>query len=579
MEQPSFPTLPRAEQYPLDRSRYLHVVSFFGGIFLNVLWWEVVLQTILGSQFAERGRAERLHRYARRFRALAVQMGGVMIKLGQFISTRVDVIPPEIVAELAGLQDEVPPEDLADMLAVIEEELGRPADQVYAEFDTEVQAAASLGQVYRARLASGERVAVKVQRPGIERLVATDLQALQVVARWVMAWPVVRRRADVPALLDEFAETLWEEVDYVQEASNAERFQALFADDVGVYIPAIYPECSTRRVLTMEDVTSIKIMDLDAIDAAGVDRAVAARRLLDLYLQMIFEFGFFHADPHPGNLFIYPLPEEAVERMYSDPPDHDGRPFYIVFVDFGMVGRISDRVMDGLREALIALGTRDSTRLLNAYQMLGVLLPSADLARIEEADAEVLDLIWGKTVPEIAQMPREEMRALVSHYGDLLYEMPFQVPQDFIYLARAVSILSGICTLLDPDFNPWAQMARYAQRIVAREARMSIQDLAREALSVGSRALTLPQQTSNVLTRLERGDLTVRVNPDEKMRTELLMLQSAVTGLTRSVIAAALLIAGALLYSSGAVPLGIAASALSGVAWLTVVFRRRPKRD
>src|SRR5690554_943218 len=224
------------ERHNLDRGRYRRVVFTFGLMFLNVLWWEVVLRAVAGPRLVARGRSQRIRRYARRFRRLAVGMGGVLIKLGQFVSARVDVMPPEIVEELAGLQDEVPPEPIDVMMQVIEAELGEPAAILYDEFDTQVQAAASLGQVYRARLADGSRVAVKIQRPGIERLVATDLRALQVVAGWAMLWPVVRKRADVPALLDEFAATLWQELDYESEADHARRFRELFADDVRVYI-------------------------------------------------------------------------------------------------------------------------------------------------------------------------------------------------------------------------------------------------------------------------------------------------------------------------------------------------------
>lgn len=573
------PTRPRSESYKLDRGRYRRVVFFFAGVFINVIWWEMVVRTVLGEKAVARGRSKRIRRIARRFRQLAVRMGGVMIKLGQFVSTRFDVMPPEIVEELAGLQDEVPPEDLDQMLGVIEDELGQPVEDVFSEFDTTVQAAASLGQVYRARLANGARVAVKVQRPGIERLVATDLEALRVVAGWAMRWSVIRRRADVPALLEEFAATLWEEVNYEMEADNAERFKALFADDLRVYIPRIYPEYSSLRVLTMEDVTSIKIMNLEAIDEAGVSRPVAARRLLDIYLKMIFEFGFFHADPHPGNLFIYPLPDEAITQMYGgNPPNHNGRPFYIVFVDFGMVGHITDRVMAGLREALIAVGTRDSQRLLNAYKMLGVLLPSADLERIDEMGSEVLDMMWGKSIPEVAQMSHEEMRSFASRYTDLLYEMPFQIPQDFIYLGRAVGILSGICTLLDPAFNPWEPIATYTQKFVTREARGNIGALAKEALSLGSTALSLPQQAQAVLSKMQRGELGVKVDPSAQLHSEILLLEGAITGLTRSVVTAGLLISGALLYNGGETIMGLGAFGLAALAWISVALRRKPSR-
>lgn len=556
-----------------DRWRYLHVVSFFGGMFLNVLWWEIALRRVIGKRAVERSRSNRLRRYARRFRQLAVRMGGVLIKLGQFVSARVDVMPPEIIDELAGLQDEVPPVEVDTMLAVIEAELGAPIDALFTSFNTEVEAAASLGQVYRAQLTGGDRVAVKVQRPGIENLIATDLDALRVVARWAMRWSLVRQRADVPALLDEFAATLWEEVDYVAEAANADRFRELFADDVRVYIPAIHHDLSTRCVLMMEDVTSIKIMDQAALDAAGIDRSVAARRLLDIYLKMIFEFGFFHADPHPGNLFIYPLPGDAARRMYEGPPPHDGTPFYLVFVDFGMVGRMASQVKEGLREALAAVATRDTGRMIKAYQTLGVLLPSADLDRIQEAETEMLDTMWGKSVNEIAQMPHDEMRYFASKYGDLLYELPFQVPQDFIYLGRAIGILSGICTLLDPAFNPWEPVARYGQRFVQDELTGRLGDWVQEAITLGGVALGLPRQVQQTLDRIEHGDLVVQVRPDQRMAGDLARLRSATNRLTRAVIFGSLLISATILYVNGEVIASGVAAGLAALVWLTIALK------
>ena len=465
----------------LNRWRYLRILGFFLSMALSVLWWEIVLRRVFGEEYVAQGREERLRHHARRFRRLAVRMGGVMIKLGQFLSARVDVMPAVITEELAGLQDEVPPEDIHAIRSVVEAELGVPLESLFEDFEAECRTAASLGQVHRARLRNGERVAVKVLRPGIERIVATDLAVLRIVARWLMLWPLVSKRANVPALLEEFAATLWEELDYEAEASHIETFHALFEDDLGVYIPEVYREYSTRRVLTMEDVTCIKISDHAAIDAAGVDRRVVAQRLADVYLRMFFDFGFFHADPHPGNLFIYPLPEGAARQMYGSHVPHRGRPFYIVFVDFGMVGRITPEMRAGLRELLLAAGTRDGPRILRAYQMLGVILPSADLAPVEKATDEVLDYIWGKTPSELARMSRAEMRGLAHQYRDLFFDLPVQVPQNFIYLGRAAGILSGLCTALDPDFNVWDVAARYARRWLTQESGLRMRDLARIA--------------------------------------------------------------------------------------------------
>lgn len=571
--QPSVTNSPAVVQ--VDRRRYRQVVRFFAGVTLNILWWEVIMRRIIGVRRVAAGRSNRFRRYTADFRKLAIRMGGVMIKLGQFVSARVDVMPPAIIEELADLQDEVPAEDFSAMRRVFESELGAPPEQVFAEFNTTVRAAASLGQVYQARLHSGERVIVKVQRPNIDQRVATDLAALSQVARWTMWWPLIRNRADVPALLEEFAHTLWQELDYTAEANHAERFQALFASDRRVYVPSIYRDFSTRRVITLEDVTSIKITDHAALDSAGVDRSTAARHLLDIYLQMIFEFGFFHADPHPGNLFIYPLPDQAAQSMYGDRVPHSGRAFYVVFVDFGMVGYITDEVKAGLREMLIAVATRDAARVIKAYEMLGVLLPSSDPERLEAAQREVMDKMWGRSVPELAQMPRSEMRQIAVKYRDLIYEMPFQVPQDFIYLGRAVGMLSGICTGLDPIFNPWQPVADYAQRFVTRQAAPGIKTIIAEAAKLGQAALALPNQAQDVMSRIQRGDLTTRINAGDDLKRDLRRIEIAISGLTRGFIFGSLAISASILTAAGWTIAGWIGFGLAAIAFLSLLIRRR----
>lgn|SRR5574341_8527 len=556
-------------QAHLDRGRYRRVMRFFVAIALDIVWWEVLLRRLLGRARVGRGRARRFQRYARNFRTLATRMGGVMIKLGQFISARVDVIPPEITSELADLQDAVPPEPLDAILLIIEQELGAPADQVFRQFDSDVLAAASLGQVHRAHLQSGEPVVVKVQRPHIEDKVSTDLAALRVVARWTMLWSVIRRRANVPALMEEFASTLWEELDYEKEAGNADRFRDLFAGDPGVYIPLVYQDTSTRCVLTLEDVYRIKIGDSDTIRAAGVDVRQVAHRLMNAYLRMIFEFSFFHADPHPGNLFVEPLP------IPPDAVPDESTPFRLIFVDFGMVGHISERTSQGLREMLIAVSTRDARRVLEAYQMLGVLLPSADLSRIEEVEAEILEYVWGKSVPELARMSRADMSEFLIRYRDLLYQMPFQVPQNFIYLGRAVGTLSGMCTGLDPEFNPWEPMAHYAEKLLAREGVSNWRDWLDEAVALAQVTLGLPRQLQDVLGRIQRGNVVVEVQPDSTLQRDLLRLESAATGISRAVVFVGLLVVATLLYLNQVYLPAYVGYGLAGITWLLLVFQRR----
>ncbi|NIV30937.1 MAG: AarF/ABC1/UbiB kinase family protein, partial [Anaerolineae bacterium] len=349
------------------RARYRRIVLFFARVALSLIAWELILPRLGFRRWVQRTRSDRLRHIAADFRALAVHMGGVLIKVGQFLSARLDVLPEEVTAELAGLQDEVPPEAFADIRQVAEAELGAPLAERFAAFEEVPLAAASLGQVHRATLSlsvenengneddgTTARVVVKVQRPNIEAIIATDLAALRTVGNWLHRYPPIRRRVDVPALLAEFTRILYEEIDYLAEGRNAETLAANFEGRAGVRIPRVFWTHTTPRVLTLEDVYAIKITDYDAITAAGVDRAEVAQRLFETYLRQIFEDGFFHADPHPGNLFVSPGEEP------------DGAGWQLTFVDFGMAGRVPPDLRAGMRELIIALGTRDAARLVKS---------------------------------------------------------------------------------------------------------------------------------------------------------------------------------------------------------------------
>jgi len=548
------------------RRRYFRILFFGMRLVLSLIFWEVILKRILGKRFVRRGTIPRLRRLARDFRALAVEMGGVLIKLGQFLSARVDVLPAEVIQELAGLQDEVPPEPVEVILALVEAELG-PVDQLYEFFDRDVQAAASLGQVHQARLTSGEAVVVKVQRPGIERLIDVDLAAVRVVARWIGRYPPVRRRMDLLALLDEFAHTLYQELDYLAEARNAEIFAENFARDPFIYIPAPYWTHITRRVLTLEDVSSIKIADIAGIEAAGIDRSAVAQRLFRAYLQQVFYDGFFHADPHPGNLFVHPL------DWGRDNGGLPGRPFYLVFVDFGMVGHITPAVKAQLRELVIALGTRDPARLVSAYQRLGFLLPGADLALIERATTRVLDRFWGISMGELAQLDYEAVRDLLRDFRELLYDLPFQVPQDFIYLGRMMGILSGMATQIDPDFNVFAEAEPFARQLLSEEMGGGWETLRQEVERWTRMLFGLPGQIDLVLTKTAQGKLELRVGPDWEGRQMMQRVEIALDRLLWGISGSALLLSGVILGANGQTDVarwlyGGAGAALLRLLWL-----------
>jgi predicted unusual protein kinase regulating ubiquinone biosynthesis (AarF/ABC1/UbiB family) len=537
--------------------------------------WELILPRI-GLRFLTlQTRSARLSRTATQYRILAIQLGGVLIKVGQFLSSRVDVLPREITNELSGLQDEVPPETFDDIRAVAEEELGMMLNKRFASFQQTPLAAASLGQVHRARLFSDSSipsepsslidVVVKIQRPKIELIIATDLAALRTVGRWLRRYRPISKRMDITALIDEFTRTLYEEIDYLAEGRNAETFAANFNSNPNVRVPKVVWTHTTRRVLTLEDVGAIKISDYAAITAAGIDLCEVANRLLDTYLKQIFEDGFFHADPHPGNLFISPLPPTSDNRG-------TGTAWTLTFVDFGMVGHVPPHLRTGLRELLMAVGTRDAARMVKAYKMTGVLLPGADLAQIERAGAMMFDQFWGKSMTELQKINMDEMFDFAAEFRDLLYNMPFQIPQDIIFLGRCVGILSGICTGLDPEFNVFAQLAPYAEKLVAEEGITGWRFWLREAETMSLRLWAMPGRVESLLEKMERGDMSVR---DPQLTEQMRRIERSLRRAAWSLVFAALLMGGIQLYLTDSSIFGGILMAGAGIVLLRIIFSGR----
>ncbi len=564
----------------IDFRRYRKVRRFVARIFVHVFWWDVILN-VPGLRRLRRPPIERYRDIARRYRALATGMGGVLIKLGQFLSTRVDILPLEITRELSGLQDEVPPEAFAGIARQIEEDFGRPLAQIFASIAPETIGAASLAQVHRARLPDGREAVVKVLRPGIDVLVETDLAATRLALRLLKFSKTIRRRVNLDRLGAEITDTTRAELDLQAEGRNAERFAANFAGDDRVYLPKIFWEWSARRTLTLEDVGWIKIADLAALDAAGIRRSEVARDLYRVYLCQIFEHYFVHADPHPGNLFVRPLPvgDEgpfAPGDAVPSPPAGEARPFQIAFVDFGMVAVIPERLRNALREYAIGLGTRDAARLVHSYVAAGVLLPGADLRRLEEIHEELFARFWGVSIGSLRETAFSEAQYFFREYRDLLYELPFQVQVDLLFASRAVGLLAGLATHLDPEFDPWSETLPFAEKLAAEELRRDWRGLLREGLSQLQVLLSLPRRLEAVLSRAERGALTVQTALTPESRKMVQRLERSIHRLAWMVVSAGLLIAGVMIRAGRPdEPYGLWLAILSALVFLWGVLAKR----
>ena len=537
------------------RARYRKIILFFANILVSVLYWDIVLPRIGLGKWARNTRPQRLRKIASRYRTLAVEMGGVLIKVGQFMSARVDVMPPEVTDELADLQDEVPSEPFEAMCNVVESEFGIPILDKYLEFDPEPLAAASLGQAHLALIRITKEqaeqlhaldkstdingdisypVVVKIQRPHIEEIIATDLAAIRTVGGWVRRYRPIQKRVNVPGLIAEFTRTLYEEIDYLAEGKNAEIFAANFSHDPEVLVPKVIWTHTTKRVLTLEDVRGIKITDYEAITAAGIDKAEVASRLLDTYLKQIFEDGFFHADPHPGNLFVKSI--QSTDDIQSNQPVK----WLLTFIDFGMVGRMKPEIRAGLRELLIGVGIQDASRVVKAYQILGILLPGADVDLLERAESAMFQRFWGKGMDELRNISMEEIHEFAYEFREILFNMPFQLPQDLIFLGRAVGILSGMCTGLDPQINVFAHLGPFSQKIISEEAQHDWSYWVGEAGSIARKVLSLPLRADALITKLERGELSIR---DPKLSESVAKLEKTASKAVAGIIFAAFLVA------------------------------------
>lgn len=544
------------------RERFLRVSAFFLGVVAHIFFWDIFLSRFaLLRWYVRRSMMRRWVAMARRFRMLALELGGMQIKLGQFLSSRADIVPEPVRRELSGLQDEVPAAPASHVLALIIDELGAPPSELFRSFEPQAVAAASLGQVHFAVLHDGREVAVKVQRPHIEAIIEIDLSAVAWVLRLVKNYPPLRRRANLEALLEEFARVLRNELDYVQEARNAEVFRANFANHANVHIPQPINELTTRRVLVMERISGIKINDLRALEAEGINLHELACRLNETYLKQFFIDGFFHADPHPGNLFVRIEPEAPIS-VYTNgqtPPDDppllngvaplQGRPFTIIIVDFGMVGHMPPQTMENVRNAVIGLATNDAERIVNALDNLNMILPGADKRPITQAIQILLRYSYNRTVREINNL---DIEAIFDETQDIIFDLPFQIPQDLLYLGRAVSMIGGLATEIEPDINLFHALRPFARQMLDREQQDGdwLGRVQQELRELGQILATLPRQMDAYYKSANRGELQTR-SDFGRLERSMRRVERSTDRLTGGMVATGLLLGGVQLRTRG----------------------------
>ena len=582
------------DQSPPLRARYRRILGFAARVLMQTWWFELVLPRIGFTRVAESSRERRMRVLAQRFHVLAVELGGLMIKVGQFMSSRLDVLPPEITTELAGLQDEVPPVPIAEIRALAEAELGVPLSRAFASFDDTPLAAASLGQAHRARLSEADaidagfdEVVVKVQRPGIDQVVATDLAALRRVAGWLRRIRFIADRVDAPALVEEFAQTSLEEIDYLHEAAAAERFAENFAHDPRVDAPLVAWERTTRRVLTLSDVTAIKINDIDALRAAGIDPSDVARVFAEVMFDQLFTHGFVHADPHPGNIFVTPhraggagMPGASSATSASSASSVPGEvhpAWRLTFIDFGMMAEVPEGIRRGLRTLFIAAASRDGKGMVAAAQEIGVLMPSAENRELERALSALFARFGGMGFAELRDVDPREFQGFAVEFGDTMRSLPVQLPEGLLLLIRAVSLTSGMCSGLDPQFNIWESIEPYATRLLADESGNLVQDFAQQAVSNAGVLWRLPKRIDDLVTRIDEGSVTFDTSRIERRLDRIDgLIRRGVSGL----LFAALLIGGALVLAVNPV-LGTVLMSVSVLPLLHTLFaglfRRGPR--
>ena len=516
----------------------------------------------VGLQMISRKKIEREEKLtgAERIRMAFEELGSTYIKLGQVLSTRPDLIPDKIIRELAKLQDDVPPFSYPEVKRIIEKELSMPLKERFEAFEEAPFGSASIGQVHRARLKDGESVAVKIQRPGIKRVIEVDLEIMLHLAT-LMERHIEEFAFHRPVkIVEEFARTLEKETDYTIEAASLERFARNFLGDPNLYIPKVFHSLTTTRVLTMELVEGIKVSDLDELEAAGLDRKIITERGADLILKQIFDHGFFHADPHPGNIFVLP---------------HN----VICLLDFGMAGAVDRTTREDFVELIDSVVRQDAYRAAQVLLKLTTFEVEPDLRLLEKEVAEFMGKHLYKPLKEI------RIGKLIQHLFEMVSSHRLRIPPDLFLMMKALSTVEGVALKLNPEFDMISRTAPFIKKV--KLARFYpdriLNDVIRITAELFQFAQQFPRDLLEITRLIKQQKLTVKME-HEGLRDMLATHDQISNRISFSIIIAALIVGSALIVISKTPPfiygisfigiIGFLAAAVMGV-WLLVAILKK----
>jgi len=497
----------------------------------------------------------------RRLRAIWIRetllnLGPTFIKVGQFFSTRADLFPSEYVEELSKLQDRVPAFGYDQVASIIQSEQGKAVSAIFDYVEATPLAAASLGQVHRARLKNGDEVVVKVQRPGLVRLFTIDLEILRGIAEFFQyrtQWGKGGR--DWIGIYEECRRTLWEEIDYLNEGRNADTFRRNFRDMPKIAVPRVYWRYTSGRMLILEYLPGIKVSDYEALAPAGLDRKTIAQLGAQSYLRQLLKDGFFHADPHPGNI--------AVKT--------DGT---LIFYDFGMMGRIKPDLKDRLLVTLSGIASKDADKVVQSLVDLGALVPTADMTPVRRSVQYMLDNFMEKPLDGDVV----SINAITEDLYQMAYDQPFRFPATFTFVMRALTTLEGLGKGLDPDFNFLGVATPFLDDLIKEaptNGQSFVNQLSQQALSLTATSLNLPKRIESTLTKLENGDLRLRVRATDSERL-LRKLTIVGSGVIYAILTGCFLITATQLGIAGYTGWAVATvvlTAIPAIALLRVILR------